>query len=328
LEQERALAEQRRLEEEERQRKLAEQRKLEEERQRQEQERKLAEQRKLEEERQRQEQQRALEKQQREEAARQQAEQQRREEAVRQRSLEKQRHEEETVPRPKPTPSPTPAPNPRVRSRLIAVAVAVLLVALTAYAAWRVMQPAESPQPGQSTPQPSATVAEVPPQSQAAPDEALRYSLELEGEQGRVTTLDPALGKQFKLHFTPRRDGFLYLLSTDKQNRVRTYLTGQRVKAGADFVFPDGDDWISSDAKAKQTRITIIFSAEPVARPAVLSKEAGRELSGAEIMEMTRELGSPVVPPLTDNREVMVKQPADGRPLIFDIVLERKRGGS
>src|SRR5262249_11738199 len=77
---ERALAEQRRLEEEERQRQLAEQRKRDEA----EAERQLAEQRQRDAERQRQEQQRALEKRQSEEAAHQLAERQRQDKARRQ----------------------------------------------------------------------------------------------------------------------------------------------------------------------------------------------------------------------------------------------------
>ncbi|HWQ33389.1 MAG TPA: serine/threonine-protein kinase, partial [Blastocatellia bacterium] len=186
----------------------------------------------------------------REQEAQLQAERERllRENAELRRLAEKQRQSDaakQTVKIPLPPTVPAPQPQPDRRARIFVIVAALMLTAGLAF--WLAPK-LFSDRPG------------VKPEQV----EVLRYALELKGWKDRVTTFEPVQGRQFRLHFIPRERGFLYLLSPDEQQVLRTFLTAQQIEAGADFVFPGGGQWIELPATTGQVRITAIFSEQPV----------------------------------------------------------------
>lgn len=227
--------ERKRLEEEARQRELEEQRRREEEeRKRQEEarQRELEEQRRCEEETRRQaaleaerQQQAEEERKRREEEARRQAalraeqerqaeeERKRREEKARQQEAERQRRaEEDRLRREEKHQRKAQAPSSSKRLLIIGAALAAAIV--VAYLLWQSQATPE--QQTQATSSPAPSVEPALNQRGAGRAEVLRYSLEAQGQQTRSTTHDMASGKDFKLHFTPRESGYLYLLTPEK----------------------------------------------------------------------------------------------------------------
>ena len=156
--------------------------------------------------------------------------------------------------------------------------------------------------------------------------EALRYALELEGESGRVTMLDLGEGKRFKLHFTPRQQGYLYLLAQGEGDRLTTILAAQRLAAGADFAFPTGDNWINFSVESKRVPVIVVFAAEPITRLNFLTK-ADQVLTSdqRQSFELLRELAVTAAPQLLTSRDaVSVSTGQTNQPLFFDIVFERR----
>jgi DNA segregation ATPase FtsK/SpoIIIE-like protein len=366
----RELEEQRRREEEERQRQEeARQRELEQQRRREEETRRLAaleaeRQRKAEEERKRREeetrrlaaleaeQQRKAEEERkrREEEARRQAaleaerqrqaeeERQRREEKARQQEAEEERRAEEArlrqeEERLRKAQSPPHSKRPLLIGAALAAAILVVLL----YLLWQ--RQSQPEQQARATPTPALTPTIGPPPSQPAAGRAeiLRYSVELEGEKTRSTTLDPASGKYFKLHFTPRESGYLYLLAPEKEGgNLTVRLFAQPVTAGEDFDHPDGQGWMGPDPQARQVSFTVVFSTQPVMLLNFLSQAARgkRPLTAAEqrAFQDFRKLAAPSEPQQADssgdNPAVVVSANRNGQPLVFEIVFQGKRGGS
>lgn len=166
--------------------------------------------------------------------------------------------------------------------------------------------------------------------------EVMRYSLELQGENIRSTTLDLASGREFKLRFTPRDSGYLYLLAAEEEGGpLSVRLFAQPIKAGEDFGYPGGDIWLIPDPSARQGSITVIFSTQPDPRLDFLSPAARskRPLTGAEqqTFQSFRNLAAPSEPQLADSlgedQAVVVSAIKNGQPLVFEIVFQGKRGG-
>jgi hypothetical protein len=161
----------------------------------------------------------------------------------------------------------------------------------------------------------------------------LRYSLELQGEKKRITTLDLASGKDFKLHFTPRESGYLYLLAAEEEKGSPSVrLFAQPLHAGEDFVYP-GDTWLIPDPRAKQGSITVIFSVQPDTRLNILSQaaRAKRPLTAAEqrTLQDFRKLAAPSEQRQAgssgDNPAIVVSAIKKSQPLVFEIAFQRKR---
>ncbi len=312
-----AEIERRRLEEEERQR-LEQARLAEEQRRREEETRRLAA---LEAERQRQVEE----------------ERKRREEKARQQEAEEERREEETRLRREETRLRKAQSPPRSKRPLIVGAALAAVIAVLLYLLWQRQSQPEQQTKTTPTPALSPTVKPPPSQPAAGRAEILRYSVELEGENTRSTTLDPASGKYFKLHFTPRESGYLYLLTPEREggNPV-VRLFAQPVRAGEDFDHPDGDGLMAPDPRARQVSFTAVFSAQPVMLLNFLSQAARskRSLNAAEqrAFQDFRKLGAPSEPQQADssgeNPAVVVSAIGNGQPLVFDIVFQGKRGGS
>jgi len=200
---------------------------------------------------------------------------------------------------------------------IIGSVLAVAIIAVSIYLLWR----------HQSPPAPSRTVA--------GRAEVLRYSVEREGANARSTVLDLTSNKGFRLHFTPRESGYLYLLSPEEDGgNLAPRLFAQPVGAGVDFRYPDG--WLDPDPKAKQVRITVIFSSERIMLLDFLSEAARdkRPLTDAEqrSFQNFRNLAAPSEPrqddPMDSNAAVVVSAIKNGQPLVFEIVsIDKLHGG-
>jgi hypothetical protein len=238
-------------------------------------------------------------------------ERKRREEEARQREIEEQRRREN---------EPSSQVEPRSLSSkhaLIVVSVlAVAIIAVSIYQLW----------PRQSPPAPN--------QTDARRAEIMRYSVEREGVIARFSTLNLASNKGFRLHFTPRENGYLYLLSPEEEGaNLAPRLFAQPVSAGVDFGYPDG--WLDPDPTAKQVRITVVFSPERIMLLDFLSNAAldKRPLNDAEQQNFQnfRNLAAQSEPQQVDssgdNPAVVVTVTNKGQPLVFEIVSRSKPPG-
>lgn len=336
----RELEEQRRREEEERKRQEeVRQREIEERRRREEEARRQAA---LEAERQRQAEE---ERKRREEEARRQAalqaeqerqaeeERKRREERARQQEAERQRRaEEDRLRREEKLQRKTQSP--LFSKRLLIVGAALAATIVVAYLVWQSQVARERQAQVASSSAPS--VEPSPNQPGDGRAQVLRYSLEAQGQQTRSTTLDMASGKDFKLHFTPRESGYLYLLTPEKAGgNMAVQLFAQPVRAGEDLDFPDGDNWLTPDPQARQGSITVVFSTRPVTLLNFLAQAARGERPLNDTEQRTfqdfRKLAAQSDPQLADssggNPAVVVSAINNGHPLVFEIVFQGKRGG-
>jgi serine/threonine protein kinase len=184
-------------------------------------------------------------------------------------------------------------------------------------------------------------------------EENLHYALEVETTQGgstvRVAGVVPlASGQNFKFHFTPFKDGYLYIIGPGDKNVPMTFLTAKpvpvsgvesnAVEANEDFSFPnDTDDknWITLDKTQGTEDYTVIFSTDELTSPAFLSDTAGHALTAAEQDELKAfeekyKANAPktdVVDGSGEDPYVSVKVPKgkDGdEPVVFKIRIEHK----
>jgi serine/threonine-protein kinase len=182
-------------------------------------------------------------------------------------------------------------------------------------------------------------------------DETLRYSLEVETTPGgapvRVAGVVPlASGQNFKFHFTPHDNGYLYIIGPGVKNVPMTFLTTKpvpvsgvttnAVTSNVDFGFPSGPkNWLTLDKTPGTEDYTVIFSPKQLASPAFLNDTAGRPLTQPEQDELKAfKDQSKANAPKTDvidgsdkDPYVSVKVPqakAEDEPVVFDIRIEHK----
>jgi serine/threonine protein kinase len=192
----------------------------------------------------------------------------------------------------------------------------------------------------------------------AGTQESLSYWLEVAeaGPNGDSARVAPVVafksGQSFKFHFTPRRDGFLYIIGPGEDFKPTTFLTAKpvedsglesnEVEDGVEFTFPqdveDGDEvqqhWITLDKKAGTENYIVIYSPTELTAPAFLNNEAGHELTVAERQELedfrakykansptTNVINGGGTEPLVS---VKVPQAAESEPVIFEVRIEHK----
>jgi hypothetical protein len=185
----------------------------------------------------------------------------------------------------------------------------------------------------------------------ATMEETMRYALEVqttqEGASVRVAGVVPlASGQNFKFHFTPRENGYLYIIGPGEKNVPMTFLTAKPVPVSGvttnavtdngDFSFPNGSaNWITLDKTPGTEDYTVIFSKDALTSPAFLSDTAGRPLTTAEQDELKAfEDKYKANAPKTDVVDgsgkdpfVSIKVPQTketGEPVIFKIRIEHK----
>lgn len=191
----------------------------------------------------------------------------------------------------------------------------------------------------------AANNGDTPP---AAAAESMRYWLELDGvTPARVAAVVPlASGQAFKFHFTPKEDGYLYIVGPGENNVPTTFLTAKpvevsgvttnSVKAGENYSFPSGgSNWITLDNKPGTEFYTVIFSKTPITLLPFLNEEAGQALSSDEQDDLDNFLSpykanAPATNVMDENNSeayVSVKPPqakSDDDPLVFDVRIEHK----
>jgi hypothetical protein len=186
----------------------------------------------------------------------------------------------------------------------------------------------------------------------AGTKESLTYWLELQaaaagGKSARVAGIVPlASGQSFKLHFTPRENGYLYIVGPGEKNVPMGFLTAKpfpgsgvtsnEVKSGVDFSFPKGDgNWITLDKTSGTENYTIVFSPTQLASPSFLSGEAATALTPAQQKEWEDfkaqfKANAPVTDVINGSGVdpfVSIKIPQakpTGEPVIFDMRIEHK----
>jgi serine/threonine-protein kinase len=178
--------------------------------------------------------------------------------------------------------------------------------------------------------------------------EAMRYWLELAGKvtPARVAAVVPlASGQDFRFHFTPTEDGYLYVVGPGEGNVPTTFLTAKpveqsgvttnKVSANSSFSFPSGDHWITLDKNPGTEYYTVIFSKEPITSPSFFDEEAGQTLSDDQQKELDEFLApSKANSPTTSVMDESTKEPyvsikprqalTDDKPLVFDVRVEHK----
>lgn len=144
-----------------------------------------------------------------------------------------------------------------------------------------------------ATPTPRPTAAPTP-----ALTEVLRYEQEFKPGAG---------SREFRFRFTPRQDGYLYLIAPDENKKQVTLLTNRpppemgvttnRVQAGQAFVFPQGrEGWLQLGGNESSSKLTLIFSRAPMKQSDFFSARQVRLLTAPELRkldEMRRQFGRP-----------------------------------
>ncbi len=155
-------------------------------------------------------------------------------------------------------------------------------------------------------------------------------------------------GQQFKFHFSPSENGYLYIIGPGENNAPTTFLTAKpsaefgvdtnEVKSGQDFSFPantlKNESWLNLDKNPGTDEFTIIFSNAPLTTPGFLDAAALKQLTAAEQKELDDSiahfkanlLGTEVIK-TGASPFVSVKVPqtaAEGAPVIFKIKIAHK----
>lgn len=153
--------------------------------------------------------------------------------------------------------------------------------------------------------------------------------------------------QQYKFHFSPSENGYLYIIGPGEKNAPTTFLTAKpaagygvktnEVKSGQDFAFPaetkEAANWLNLDQTAGTDEFTMIFSPKPMEGLDFLNNEALHELNANEQKQLAsvreqakaKSVGADVVR-TGASPFVSVKQPqnAEGSPVIFTVRLEHK----
>ena len=192
----------------------------------------------------------------------------------------------------------------------------------------------------------------------AAPKELGRYWLAVNTTNksdairaGDLVTMKS--GQEFKFHFRPSENGYLYIVGPGQNNAPTAFLTAKpaaksglttnEVKSGVDFSFPKDSEtdyhWATLDPKPGTESYTLVFSPQPLSSPAFFNSEAtGTPLTETEQAELnafllkyqtggsatevnTQDAAAPFVivkaPKSTDPKET-------GRPVVFEVKIQHK----
>lgn len=156
-----------------------------------------------------------------------------------------------------------------------------------------------------------------------------------------------ASGQEFKFHFSPSENGYLYIIGPGEQNAPTTFLTAKpdtafgvttnEVKSGQDFAFPaetsKSANWLTLDKTAGTDEFTIVFSTKPVSEldflngPALhqLTQDEQKQLDSLREQSKANSVGAEVIKTgVSPFVSVKVPQNAGGTPVIFMVRVEHK----
>ena len=155
-----------------------------------------------------------------------------------------------------------------------------------------------------------------------------------------------ASGQQFKFHFSPSENGYLYIVGPGEKNAPTTFLSARpdaafgvktnEVKSGQDLAFPaetsKSANWLNLDQTAGTDEFTIIFSTKPLLTPDFLNGPALHQLTQDEQkqLESLREqskansVGEVIKTGASPFVSVKVPQNGEGNPVIIMVRVEHK----
>ena len=156
-----------------------------------------------------------------------------------------------------------------------------------------------------------------------------------------------ASGQEFKFHFSPSENGYLYIIGPGEKNAPTTFLTAKpaeafgaktnEVKSGENFAFPgetgQNTNWLTLDKTAGTDEFTIVFSTKPLSDPGFLSGPALHQLTPDEQQQLdsfrerskANSAGTEVIKTgASPFVSVKVPQNAEGNPVIFLVRVEHK----
>ncbi|HMX25430.1 MAG TPA: protein kinase, partial [Blastocatellia bacterium] len=210
------------------------------------------------------------------------------EQEARQREAEARQQAEAKLHQPKnpPVPALKPAPNLR-RATIIGIGIGAAIL-VTAFLIWLAMQSGNTPEKNIETVKTTPTPAMPTPTLAASPPAALTEVVRFEQE-----FRPNANGNKFRFRFTPRQDGYLYLIAPDQNKNPITLLTNRppeemgvatnRVQAGRPFVFPQGEEgWLGFGKGEPSSKLTLVFSPRQLTQPEFFSARQVRVLTPAE----------------------------------------------
>jgi serine/threonine protein kinase len=249
-------------------------------------------------------------------------------------------------------PKPQPEPKKSRGKSLVFVGVAVLLLILVVGGVggffainWL------KAKPGAGT---NGTTGTTGTETGGTTKEFGRYWLQVDTENKAQSLRagDPvamASGQDFKFHFLPLEDGYLYVIGPGTNNAPTAFLTAKpnaasglttnQVKSGQDFAFPADSskkyNWITLDTKPGTENYTIVFAPEPLSAPAFLNSEAtGEPLSETEQADWSEFLAKHKTSNRTEINDkdaaapfVAVKVPQSdtkGAAVVFDVRIQHK----
>jgi len=154
-------------------------------------------------------------------------------------------------------------------------------------------------------------------------------------------------GQEFKFHFSPSENGYLYLIGPGEQNAPTTFLTAKpdsafgvktnEVRSGQNFAFPaetsQSTNWLTLDKTAGTDDFTVIFSTQPLPAPGFLAGPAlhqltpdeQKQLDGLRAQSRANSAGAEVIKTgASPFVSVKVPQNAAGIPVIFMVRVEHK----
>jgi serine/threonine protein kinase len=192
-------------------------------------------------------------------------------------------------------------------------------------------------------------VEPTPTPARTSRTELMNFYLEISKDQCRTFTRGSGAEsleaqQAFRIHFKPRENGYLYIISQNQANVPATFLTAQSdprmgvrtnfIRAGDDFSFPSGDGAINCFGVTEEPMmaLTVIFSPTQLASPSFLAAPA-RELNGTEQNEMRvwrqqYENGATQITPDFKQQESQVtvvrENGAGAKPVVFDLLLKRR----
>jgi hypothetical protein len=153
--------------------------------------------------------------------------------------------------------------------------------------------------------------------------------------------------QEFKFHFSPSENGYLYIIGPGTNNVPTAFLTAKpdprfgvktnEVKSGQDFAFPaetkNTTNWITLDQTSGTDEYTIIFSPRAMEGLDFLNGPALHELTPAEQKQLASlrqqaransVAGDVIKTGASPFVSVKVPQNAEGSPVIFTVRLEHK----
>ena len=248
-----------------------------------------------------------------------------------------------------------PVAEPRSRSTLpfVAVGIVVLLLVLGAggFAVIHFMGTSTNSNPSRTDPA-NGTNGTSGTDLPAGGHEIGRYWLEVNtpnkseavraGEQ-----VSMASGQEFKFHFSPSENGYLYIIGPGEKNAPTTFLTAtpaeafgvktNEVKSGENFAFPGesgkNTNWLTLDKTAGTDEFTIVFSTKPLSElgflngPALhqLTQDEQKQLDSFRERSKANSASAEVIKTgATPFVSVKVPQNAEGIPVIFLVHVEHK----